>query len=262
MITVTALQRVRPGCESEVDALMRRLTSEVQAHEPGCARFDYVRTSGDPLSRLVYEQYRDRAAFENHRGTPYLAEALPELVRCLEGPPQVTVYDDIDTGVDTAVDLRPSFFHVGIVVPDLDRAVARYSDVFGIEFTEPAVFDIPRLEDPDPHPFKMTAAFSRTERPYYELIQAAGDGIVSAAQVGRILYYGVWEPDMAARQEALRAQGVGIDALFRMDADSTPYAMITAPDLMGARIEYVDVADAGPIQEWVRTGVFPGGIGA
>lgn len=257
MITVTAVQRVRPGCEAEVDALMRRLTSEVEAHEPGCARFDYVRSSRDPLSRLVYEQYRDVTAFEHHRSTTYLAEALPELVRCLEEPPQVTVYDD----VSTAVDLRPSFFHVGIVVPDLGRAMARYADVFGIEFTEPAVFDIPRLEDPDPHPFKLTAAFSRTEPPYYELIQAAGDGIVSAAQAGRILYYGVWEPDMAARQETLRAQGVGIDALLRMDADSTPYAMITAPDLMGARIEYVDVEGAGPIQEWVRTGVFPGGIG-
>ena len=66
---------------------------------------------------------------------------------------------------------------------------------------------------------------------------------------------------MAGRLAALRAQKVGVAALFRMDADSPPFAMITAPDLSGARIEYVDIADKRPIEEWVRTGRFPGGIG-
>jgi hypothetical protein len=124
------------------------------------------------------------------------------------------------------------------------------------------VFEIPRLEDPDPHPFKLTAVFSRTEPPYYELIQAEGDGIVSAAHAGKILYYGCWEPDMAGRLERLREQGIGIDARFRMDAESTPFAVITAPDLLGARIEFVGTDDIGPIEEWVRTGRFPGLSGA
>ncbi len=66
---------------------------------------------------------------------------------------------------------------------------------------------------------------------------------------------------LGGRLATLRAQKVGIDALFRMDAESPPFAMITAPDLSGARIEYVDIADKGPIEEWVRTGRFPGGIG-
>jgi hypothetical protein len=47
-----------------------------------------------------------------------------------------------------------------------------------------------------------------------------------------------------------------------MDANTPPYAMITKPDLMGARIEYVSIADQPPIEEWVRTGKFPGGIEA
>jgi len=46
-----------------------------------------------------------------------------------------------------------------------------------------------------------------------------------------------------------------------MDAASPPFAIITAPDLYGARIEYVDLSDRPPIEEWVRTGKYPGGIG-
>lgn len=67
---------------------------------------------------------------------------------------------------------------------------------------------------------------------------------------------------MAGRLAKLKQQKVGLDALFKMDADSPPFAMITEPVLMGARIEYVDVSDKAAIEEWVRTGKFPGGIGA
>lgn len=155
-----------------------------------------------------------------------------------------------------------SYFHVGIIVPDLESAIARYSDVFDIQFTDPATFQIPYLEDPEPHDGQLVAAFSRTQPPYYELIQASGNGITSEALAGNILYFGVWETDMAGRLRKLQSQGIGMDALFKMDAHSAPFAMITKPYLMGARIEYVDVSDKEAIEEWVRTGKFPGGIGA
>ena len=253
MITVTATQKVRPGREAELDKLMAKLTADITANEPGCLRFDYVRSDADASRRLVYEQYRDAIAFEYHKTTPYLREFIPQLLECLEEPPEVTTYGDV--GASAA---PPSFFHIGMVVPDLDRAVARYSDVLGIEFTEPHTYEIPRLEDPYPHPFKLTCVFSRTEPPYYELIQAEGEGIVSAAQCGKILYYGVWETDMSARLETLRAQDIGIDAIFRPAAGATPFAVITAPDLLGARLEYVGIEDVGEIEEWVRTGRYPG----
>lgn len=155
-----------------------------------------------------------------------------------------------------------SYFHVGLIVPDLATAIARFSDVLGIKFAEPATFHIPYLEDPEPHDGQLVAAFSMTKPPYYELIQAAGDGITSVANAGKILYFACWETDMAGRLDKLRKQGIGFEALFRMDAASPPFAMITKPDLLGARIEYVDTSDKEAIEEWVRTGKFPGGIGA
>jgi catechol 2,3-dioxygenase-like lactoylglutathione lyase family enzyme len=156
----------------------------------------------------------------------------------------------------------PSYFHVGIIVPDLKEAIARYSSILGIPFTDPATFHIPYLEDPEPHDGQLVAAFSMTQPPYYELIQANGNGITSRALAGHILYFGAWETDMAGRLKKLQAQGIGLDAQFKMSAESPPFAMITKPDLMGARIEYVDVSDKAAIEEWVRTGKFPGGIGA
>jgi hypothetical protein len=158
--------------------------------------------------------------------------------------------------------LAASYFHVGIIVPDIGAAIARYEDVLGIRFTEPATFHIPCIEDPNPHEAQLVAAFSMTEPPHYELLQAAGDGITSPKLAGKILYYGVWETDMAGRLKKLEQQKIGLDALFKMDANSLPFTMITEPVLMGARIEYVDVSYKSAIEEWVRTGKLPEGIDA
>lgn len=258
MITVTAIQLVVPGKEAELQALMVGLTAQVKGNEPGCATFDWVRSNANPQSYLVIEQYVDQQAFSLHQNTSYLKDFIPKLMTCLQQAPTVTVYNDAVPALPPA---PASYFHIGVVVPDLEKAIARYSDVLGIRFTEPATFKIPRLEDPDPHPGTLVAAFSMTEPPYYELIQAAGTGIIAPTNAGRILYFACWESDMAGRLAALRKQKIGVDALFRMDAASPPFAMITAPDLYGARIEYVDVSDRPPIEEWVRTGKYPGGIG-
>lgn len=155
-----------------------------------------------------------------------------------------------------------SYFHVGIIVPDLAAAIARYEDVLGVKFTEPAALRVPYIEDPNPHEGQLISAYSMTEPPYYELLQAAGDGITSARFAGNILYYGLWEPDMAGRLKKLEQQRIGLDAKFKMEANGLPFAIITEPVLMGARIEYVDISNKSTIEEWVRTGKVPPGVGA
>jgi len=258
MITALAIQLVKPEKVADLTQLMSDLTSQVRANEPGCVSFEWVCDADQPGRYLVLEQYLDQDALTRHQGTPYLKAFLPKLMECLTEPPQVTMWRQALPGNMVA---PPSYFHVGVVVPDLHKAIARYSDVLGMQFTEPATFHIPRLEDPTPHAADLVCAFSMTSAPYYELIQASGDGIYSAAQAGKILYFGIWEPDMAGRLEHLQHQGVAVDAQFKMDEKSAPFAMITAPDLLGARLEYVDMADRGPIEEWVRTGKYPGGVG-
>lgn len=48
------------------------LASARGAHgEPGCLRFDVVRSAEDSGKLAFYEVYRDRAAFDAHRARPY-----------------------------------------------------------------------------------------------------------------------------------------------------------------------------------------------
>lgn len=258
MITVTAAQQVKPGMEEVVDALMLDLTEDIMQNEPGCVRFDYVIEPDDPSRRLVIESYRDRAAFEAHKQTRYLAAFIPKLLDALVAPPTVVEFLDAFAQAKAA-----PYFHTGIVVDDLGEAVKYYSDSLGVRFTEPGTFDIPRLEDPDPHPFLFTAVLSMTDAPFLELIQANGDGIISADKCGQILYHGYWEDDMAARLEWLNSPaGHGAEAVFRMEEGGTPFSIITNPDRYGNRIEYVGTDAADPLVEWARTGILPGGIGA
>ena len=257
MITVTAEQRLKPGVQDKVDALMADLTAEVMHNEPGCARFDYIVDVTDPNRRLVVENYRDRAAFEAHKNTKYLANFMPKLLDMLEEPPVVTQFKDVFEEAKAA-----PYFHTGIVVDDLEEAIRHYSDTLNVQFTEPGTFNIPRLEDPDPHPFLFTAVLSMAEPPFLELIQANGTGIISPEKCGNIFYHGCWESDMAGRLAWLNDKGPGAEAVFRMEEGGTPFSMITHPDKYGNRIEYVGTEAAEPLIEWARTGTLPGGIGA
>jgi hypothetical protein len=153
----------------------------------------------------------------------------------------------------------PTYFHIGVVVRDLPKAVEDFSRVLGLTFTTPAHVRNPWLEDPEPHEQVVHVAFSKEGPPYYELIESQGDsGIFSTREENKILYLGLWEPDMAGRIKALEAAGIGIDAASRSGPGATPDWIITAPDVLGIRLEYVDLAEKPVIEGWIATDVFPG----
>jgi quinol monooxygenase YgiN len=242
---------------------MQALIEQVRVNEPGCTLFQYVRDPSDASSYLVIEQYEDQDALDFHLSTDYLQAFIPELMTCLDGPPTLVPYEDVFPALRVNRGEpwtgAASFFHIGVVVEDLAQAVARFSEVLGVKFTDPATFHIPCLQDPDPHPFDLVAAYSMTAAPYYELIQAQGDGICSIQNANRLLYFAVWETDMAKRLKELEKQNIGLDAIMRKDPTSTPFAMITKPDLLGVRIEYVDATAEHAIDDWVWTGKYTGG---
>jgi catechol 2,3-dioxygenase-like lactoylglutathione lyase family enzyme len=151
-----------------------------------------------------------------------------------------------------------TYFHIGVIVPNLEQAMATYSRILGLTFTQPAVNTVPILEDPLPHEQVVHVAFSEDGPPYYELIEASGDGIFSARQEAQILYLGLWEPDMDSRMKLLAEQGIGLDAVARAAEGATPDWIITQPDILGIRLEYVNTDDRSGIERWVHTGVFTG----
>lgn len=151
------------------------------------------------------------------------------------------------------------YYHIGIVVRNYEEAVEHYSNLLDIKFTEPAeavvCFEDPQTQQTETT--KLIAVYSRTRPPYVELLQATGTGVFSEKNAGQILYFGIWEPDIEGRIEKLKEQGIGIDALLRSECDKPAYAIITAPDKMGVRIEYVKELLRPVTEAWVLTGKYP-----
>jgi quinol monooxygenase YgiN len=57
--------KVAEGNEDRVAEIIRELATASRA-EPGCELYIPCRDPDDPRSYLLYEQYRDKAAFEEH----------------------------------------------------------------------------------------------------------------------------------------------------------------------------------------------------
>jgi quinol monooxygenase YgiN len=79
--------RAKEGEEESAAQLAREL-AEASRREPGCEAYVPCRDPDDPRSFLFYEQYRDKAAFEEHGASEHFqrlaAGALFELLESRE----------------------------------------------------------------------------------------------------------------------------------------------------------------------------------
>jgi autoinducer 2-degrading protein len=68
-----------------VDRFMAELLANARAAraEPGCKQFDVLVDKDDPTKLMLYEIYKDEAAFETHQQTPhfkhYIEHGVPLL---------------------------------------------------------------------------------------------------------------------------------------------------------------------------------------
>jgi len=69
---------LRPGHADEFDALVARTLADIRALEPGTLVYVSHSVHGDPLQRVFYELYRDRAAFEAHEEHVHVRAFLEE----------------------------------------------------------------------------------------------------------------------------------------------------------------------------------------
>jgi quinol monooxygenase YgiN len=85
---VCALMRAqtRPGADQEVEALLRDLSLEVRAGEPGCAAYVVTRVLGSRSHFAIHAQFADMEAFEQHAETEHLKRAMPRLSALLAAP--------------------------------------------------------------------------------------------------------------------------------------------------------------------------------
>ena len=83
--------RIKAG---QVDKLMKELLANAKAAretEPGCLQFDVLVDPKDPAKLMLYEVYKDEAAFEAHQQAPHFKRYLEQGVPLLESRER-TVY--------------------------------------------------------------------------------------------------------------------------------------------------------------------------
>ncbi|MCU7730509.1 antibiotic biosynthesis monooxygenase [Actinoplanes sp. KI2] len=67
------------------DALVARTVPEIERHEPGTLAYVVHTVPTEPLVRVFYELYADRAAFDAHERQPHTRHFLAEREQYLSG---------------------------------------------------------------------------------------------------------------------------------------------------------------------------------
>jgi quinol monooxygenase YgiN len=76
--------KAKPGSEERAAELLAELTTETR-REPGCELYIPCRDPEDSGSFCLYEQYRDRAAFEEHGASEHFQRlAIGELFELVD----------------------------------------------------------------------------------------------------------------------------------------------------------------------------------
>ncbi len=147
-------------------------------------------------------------------------------------------------------------WHVGVLVADLDKAVAELGVSIGTTFTPPAVVRFEHVEDPDPRAVDIRVAFSRGAVPQLELIEGPpGEGIYSLATYGPGLHHlGYWEDDIDRRfPERVRAGSTCVAKVVGPDGGLVAWYGTTAAS-PGVLAEYIDAGARLAIEAFVATG--------
>ncbi|HZC52627.1 MAG TPA: VOC family protein [Mycobacterium sp.] len=140
-----------------------------------------------------------------------------------------------------ALALRPEdFYHTGIVVPDLEDAMARLSALAGYRWITPLTYTLPFRTASGTRELTSTFVYS-LQSPHVELIQEVRDSPWAAAPGNSVHHLGYFTDDLAGSAEMLEANGF----TFEATADVSPPGLALFAyyvDAFGTRIEIVDRA--------------------
>jgi quinol monooxygenase YgiN len=94
-LVLVVRMKVAAGNEERLTQVLEEL-ADASRKEPGCELYIPCRGTDDPRSYLIYEQYRDRAALEEHAASEHFQRlAAGELPGLLEGERERTFYETI-----------------------------------------------------------------------------------------------------------------------------------------------------------------------
>ncbi|MGF1617795.1 MAG: VOC family protein [Acidimicrobiia bacterium] len=150
------------------------------------------------------------------------------------------------------------YYHIGILVPDLDEAVERFSDVLGVTFADRVYQDSQHFDDGGVlRDLRLHLTYSIDGPPYYELIEAQGDeGLYSIKHGAGLHHVGIWEPDPTAKREEYYAKGMTHEATIYRPDGSIIVTFFDPEPLGGVRIEFANLDLKEGHESWLTGGDF------
>ncbi len=137
--------------------------------------------------------------------------------------------------------LRPEdFYHAGIVVPDLDAAMARLSALAGYRWINPMSYTLPFRTASGVRELTSTIVYS-LQSPHVELVQEVPGSPWKAGRGNAVHHLGYFSDNLAESARALEANGFTLEMTADVPgSDLALFAYYT--DAFGTRIEIVDRA--------------------
>lgn len=137
--------------------------------------------------------------------------------------------------------LKPEdFYHTGIVVPDLDAAMARLSALAGYRWIKPLSYTLPFRTTAGIRELTSTIVYS-VQSPYIELLQEVPGTPWTAAPGNAVHHLGYFTDDLAGTAQELERNGCTFEMTGAVTG-SEPAMFAYYLDPAGVRIEIVDRA--------------------
>ena len=137
--------------------------------------------------------------------------------------------------------LRPEdFYHTGIVVPDLDAAMARLSALAGYRWINPLSYTLPFRTPSGTRELTSTIVYS-VQAPHLELIQEVPGSPWTAAPGNSVHHLGYFTDNLTDAAKMLEDSGFAFE--MTADVSGSDLALFAYYiDAVGTRIEIVDRA--------------------
>ena len=145
-----------------------------------------------------------------------------------------------------------NFFHVGILVPEIREAMAKFGDVLGLEFKEPAIAHVEDFDDTTGRRvLDLLITWATTGPPFVELLEAQGeDGLYGTNQLG-LHHVGLYDPEPQGLVEELVGKGLRREAT-QWTPEGGIIAVYTAPEEMGGtRLEFINQDREEGMNAWI-----------
>ncbi len=135
-----------------------------------------------------------------------------------------------------------SFFHVGVVVPDLEVAREHLGRLLGVEWGPLVETDIAKSDaEGNDLTLPLRVCYS-TEAPRFELIEEVPGSVWERNEHSNLHHLGFWSDRLATDIEALNAARCPLQLSGR-DGNTAPVQSSYHRDALGFTVELVDIAN-------------------